>query len=97
MVISFIRLPVRKDVDMIMIFIKITILSSQRVVTVIDLRYHHMETDFPDQLSSLPYKNKINQYLSQEEKNYNKNDSKKRIIVEHTICRLKKYRIMSEV
>ncbi|HXT84196.1 MAG TPA: transposase family protein [Verrucomicrobiae bacterium] len=35
--------------------------------------------------------------LSQEEKEYNMNHSKKRIMIEHIICRLKKYRIMSYI
>jgi hypothetical protein len=36
--------------------------------------------------------------LSQVEKEYNKPHSKNRIVIEHTIiCRLKKYRIKSEV
>jgi hypothetical protein len=56
-----------------------------------------VEKDFPEQLSALPCKKKINQCLSQEEKEYNKIHSKKRIIVEHTICRLKKYRILADV
>ncbi len=30
--------------------------------------------------------------LSQEEKEYNKIHSRKRIVIEHTICKLKKYR-----
>ena len=32
-----------------------------------------------------------------EEKEYNQNHPRKRIVIEHTICRLKKYRIMSDV
>ncbi len=37
--------------------------------------------------------------LSQEEEKNanNKNHSRMRIVVEHTICRLKKYKIMSDV
>ena len=35
--------------------------------------------------------------LSQEEINFNQEHAKKRIVIEHTICRLKKYRIMSDV
>jgi len=31
------------------------------------------------------------QELSDDHKNYNKNHSKKRIVIEHTICRLKKF------
>jgi hypothetical protein len=58
---------------------------------VLDLGYLGVETDFPEELSVLPYKKKRNQEeLSQEEKEYNKIHSKKRIVIEHTICRLKK-------
>ena len=69
----------------------------KEVVNVFDLGYLGVETDFPEQLSALPYKKKRNRFLSHEEKEYNKIHSKKRIIVEHTISSLKKYRIMSEV
>ncbi len=71
--------------------------TPKEVVTVVDLGYLGVETDFPEQLSALPYKKKRNQDLSQEEIDYNIIHAKKRIVVEHTICRLKKYRIMSDV
>ena len=70
---------------------------SKQVVNVIDLGYLGVEKDFPEQLSALPYKKRYQEELSQEEKEYNTIHSKKRIIVEHTISRLKKYRIMSEI
>ena len=69
----------------------------KQVVNVVDLGYLGVETDFPEQLSALPYKKKRNQFLSDDEKEYNKIHSKKRIIVEHTISRLKKYRILADV
>ncbi len=69
----------------------------KQVIIVVDLGYLGIEKDFPEQLSALPYKKKRNQELSQEEKEYNTIHSKKRIIVEHTISRLKKYRIMSDI
>jgi hypothetical protein len=73
-------------------------ITPKQVVNVIDLGYLGVEKDFPEQLSALPYKKKRNQdELSEEEKKYNKIHSKKRIVIEHTICRLKKYRIQSEV
>lgn len=68
-----------------------------QVVNVVDLGYLGVETDFPEQLSALPYKKKRNQDLSQEEIDYNRIHAKKRIVVEHTICLLKKYSIMSEI
>ncbi len=55
-----------------------------------------MEKDYPRQISSLPIKRKRNQTLTQEEEEYNRIHSKKRIVIEHAICRLKKYRIMSD-
>src|SRR4051794_8892495 len=72
-------------------------ITPKQVVNVIDLGYLGIETDFPGQLSTLPCKRKRNQDLSPEEKNYNIIHSKKRIVIEHTICRLKKYRILSDV
>jgi hypothetical protein len=35
--------------------------------------------------------------LSKEEKEHNKSHSRKRIVIEHTICRLKKYRILADI
>ena len=70
---------------------------SKQVLNVFDLGYLGVENDFPEQLSALPYKKKRNYEISDEEKEYNKIHSKKRIIVEHTISRLKKYRIMSDI
>jgi hypothetical protein len=72
-------------------------ITPKQVVNVGDLGYLGIEKDFPDQLSALPYK-KRNQELSIEEKEYNQIHSKKRmIVIEHTICQLKKYRILSDV
>jgi hypothetical protein len=71
--------------------------TPKQVVNVIDLGYLGIEKDFPEQLSALPYKRKRNQILSQEEIDYNKLHSKKRIVIEHTINRMKKYRILSDV
>ena len=67
------------------------------VLNVFDLGYLGVEKDFPEQLSVLQNRKKRNLELSQVEKDYNMNHSKKRIVIEHTICRLKKYRIMSDI
>ncbi len=76
---------------MIIIFIKRIILSlPKEVVNVFDLGYLGVENDFPDQISSLPYRKKRSMELSQEEINFNQEHVKKRIAIEHTICRLKK-------
>jgi hypothetical protein len=62
---------------------------------VFDLGYLGIEKDFPQQLSSLPRKKKRNLEPSNEEIEYNKSHSIKRIKIEHTICRLKKFRILA--
>jgi hypothetical protein len=72
------------------------LVTTKEVVNVVDLGYLGVEKDFPDQLSALPCRKKRKQDLPQEEKEYNKIHSRKRIVIEHTICRLKKYRIMSD-
>ena len=71
--------------------------TPKQVVSVFDLGYLGVEKDFPDQKSSLPNKKRSQKELSQEEKEYNQNHSRKRIVIEHTICRMKKYRIMSDI
>ena len=70
--------------------------TPKEVLNVFDLGYLGVEMDFPEQLSALPCRKKRNQDLSQEEKEYNKIHSKMRIVIEHTICRLKKFRIMND-
>ncbi len=73
-------------------------ITPKEVVNVVDLGYLGIEKDYPEQLSELPHKKNRNQHeFSQEEKEYNKIHSKKRILIEHTISRLKKYRIMSDI
>ena len=71
---------------------------SKQVVNVINYTYLRIEKDYQEQLSALPHKKKKNQpEISGKEKEYNKINSKKRIVIEHTISRLKKYRIMSDI
>jgi DDE superfamily endonuclease len=71
--------------------------TPKEVVNVFDLGYLGAEKDFPEQISSIPQRKKRNLDLSAEERYYNKGHSKRRIVIEHTICRLKKYRILSDV
>jgi hypothetical protein len=51
--------------------------NSKKVVNVFDLGYLGVEKDFSEQLSSIPKRKKRNLDLSQEEKEYNKNHSRK--------------------
>ncbi len=69
----------------------------KQVLNVYDLGYLAVEMDFPDQLLFISNRRERNLELSSKEKEYNKNHSRKRVVIEHTICRLKKYRIMSKV
>ncbi len=71
--------------------------TPKQVVNVVDLGYLGIEKDFPKQLSSIPHRKKRSLDLSAEEMEYNKIHFKKRIVIEHAICRLKKYRILAEV
>ena len=71
--------------------------APKQVVNVFDLGYLGVGKDFPEQISSLPNRKKPNTELSTGKKEYNQNHSRKRIVVEHTICRMKKYRIMGDI
>lgn len=62
-----------------------------------DLGFLGVEKDFPEQKSSLPIKKEKGCELTIEEREYNKNHSAKRIVIEHVICKLKKYRIMNDI
>ncbi len=71
--------------------------TPKQVVSVFDLGYIGVGKDFPGQLSSLPSrKRRRKKDLSHEEKECNQNHSRKRIVIEHTICRMKNYRIMGD-
>lgn len=72
-------------------------ITPKQVVNVFDLGYLGVGKDYPEQRSSLPNKKKRNLEMSAEEKECNKSHSKKRMVIEHTICRLKKYRIMGDI
>jgi hypothetical protein len=50
-----------------------------------------------EQKTFLPFKKKRNSGLTPEEKEYNKDHSKRRIVIEQAICRIKKYIIMNDV
>ena len=67
------------------------------VMSMFDLGFLGVEKDFPKQKASMPIKKEKNCELSSQQKEYNRNHSRKRIAIEHAICRLKNYRIMSDV
>ena len=72
-------------------------LTPKDVENVFDLGFLGVEKDFPEQRSSLPFKKKRNKPLSVAEKEYNRIHARARVVVEHTICRIKKFRIMCDV
>ena len=60
-----------------------------------DLGYMGVKNDFPTVKSVLPFrKNRKKGELSNEEKKHNRKHSKLRVIVEHTVSRIKKFGIM---
>ncbi len=67
------------------------------VTSMFDLGFLGVEKDYPQQRSSLPIKKEKGCELTAEEKEYNRNHSANRIVIEHAICRLKKYKIMKDV
>jgi hypothetical protein len=68
---------------------------SKDVMGMYDLGFFGGEKDFLEQRSSLPIKKEKDHELTEVQKEYNRNHSAKRIVIEHAICRIKKYRIMS--
>jgi hypothetical protein len=67
------------------------------ILSMYDLGFLGVEKDFPKQKSLLPVKREKDCNLTVEQKDYNRNHSIKRIVIEHTICRIKKYKIMNDV
>jgi hypothetical protein len=65
--------------------------------TLADLGYKGMENDYPEMNAVLPCKKKRGVELAAEQKQFNHNHSRIRVIVEHTIANIKKFRIMRDI
>jgi hypothetical protein len=65
-----------------------------QVENVLDLGYLGVKNDFPTVKYVLPFRKKRKSELSDGEKRYNRKYSKLRIIIEHTVSRIKKFGIM---
>src|SRR5919198_3809858 len=65
-----------------------------QVENILDLGYLGVQNDFPTVRYVLPFRKKKKSELSDQEKRHNRQHSKLRVIVEHTICRIKKFGIM---
>jgi len=62
----------------------------------VDLGYFGIEKDYPDLNVNIPVKKPKGKELTKKQKRQNKKFRKERVIVEHTINKMKKFRIMSE-
>ena len=62
-----------------------------------DLGFLGAEKDFAEQKHPYISKSRKTANLLYSKTVYNRNHSRKRIVIEHVICRLKKYRIMNDV
>jgi DDE superfamily endonuclease/Helix-turn-helix of DDE superfamily endonuclease len=65
-----------------------------QVANLLDLGYLGVQNDFPTVKYVLPFRKKRKSELSDEEKKHNRKHSKLRVIVEHTVSRIKKFGIM---
>jgi len=65
-----------------------------QVENILDLGYMGVQNDFPTVKSVLPVRKKRKSELTDGEKRHNRKHSKLRIIVEHTVSRIKKFGIM---
>jgi len=62
----------------------------------VDLGYFGIKKDYPELNVNIPVKKPKGKELTRQERRCNKKQRKARVIVEHTISRMKKYRIMAE-
>jgi DDE superfamily endonuclease len=67
------------------------------IMSMYDLGFLDVEKDFLEQESLLPIKKEKDHELTEVLKEYNKNHSAKRIVIEYAIYRIKKYKIMNDV
>ena len=88
----------RRGMTMILIKIIILLLQNKLLIYLIQDTLLAQKRISQDKTSSIPKRKKRKSIgLSQEEINFNYEHSKKRIVIEHVISRLKKYRILSDV
>ena len=67
------------------------------ILSLYDLGFLGIDKDYKNQKSSLPIKKEKGREFTVQQKEYNRNHSAKRIIIEHVFARLKKYRVMNDV
>jgi hypothetical protein len=70
-------------------------ITPTQVENLLDLAYLGVENDYPTGRYNLPFKKKRGgPELSSKEKRHNRSHSKMRTVIEHTICKIKKFGIM---
>jgi|SRR3972149_1148687 len=62
----------------------------------VDLGYNGIQKDFPGMNPIIPFKRRRGKKLTEEQRKHNTALSKTRVVVEHTISRLKKFNIMGQ-
>ena len=63
----------------------------------LDLGYDGVQNDFPELNPTIPFKRRRGvRELTTEQKSFNRRLAEERVVVEHAICRAKKFRIMGE-
>lgn len=74
-------------------------MTPKDVENVFDLGFLGVEKDFPEQTSSLfcKRKKKRNKPMAVGEKEYKRIHDRARVLIEHAICKIKKFRIMSDI
>lgn len=68
----------------------------KQVTKRVDLGYQGIERDYPDHAVVIPKKKPPKQELTQAQKRQNRKKAKQRIVVEHTIARIKQFQICSQ-
>jgi hypothetical protein len=62
----------------------------------LDRGYEGVQKDYPELNTTTPYKKRRGQGLTPEQKSFNRKLASERVVVEHSISRLKKFRIVGE-
>lgn len=68
----------------------------EKVRPELDLGYDGIQNDFPEMNPIIPFKRRRGKKLTEEQREHNRALSKTRVVVEHTISRLKKFNIMGQ-
>ena len=88
---SFTKQNTKKDIGMFESYKKNHPVTPKEVINVFDLGYLGVEKDFPDKISSIQNRKEKPKRVGQGGKRVQPESLRKRIVMEHTICRMKKH------